>query len=211
MVDDDDRGEREAGMEVNGFFRTTDPRLDEVGGRKLPVDWWSRPYEYAFSMKYANGVVADMGAGWMDRPFKDALAQKCDHVTAVDLDSRIMDLRAAQNVKFVCHDFTKPLGKKFDRIFCISVLEDLGDKLPDALKSFAADLKDDGLIVITMDVKYDPEKPSGKYPGVHLPNFTKSVYEAGLEYRGECDDNLDDLVHSDEFNLCCFHCVLCKK
>ena len=199
----------------NGFFKQSDPHIKELAGYQLPSDWWSRPWEYAWAMNYAEAglVVADMGCGWMYRPFKDALAQVCKFVYAVDADKRLHQQEQADNMSFVIGDITKnipaiPSGQ-LDRVFCISVLEDLGDMAAPALREFARCIKPDGKIILTFDEPY-LEAPTPVYPGLPLDKFEQAVEDAGLSYDSEVDYSKFDLVNHQDWNLCCFHCVLTK-
>ncbi len=199
---------------TNAFFRKTDRRANVVAGMSLPPYWWSRPYEYAFALDHAapGQVAADMGTGWFYRPLRDALADVCDAVYAVDIDERLLDQKKPDNMVFIVADFTKAVTDippaSLDRIFCVSVLEDLGDALGGALAEFARLLKNDGLVVATFDVQYDDSKPLGTYPGVDFRTFEHALECAGLGYVGSVDMSKRDVVYSEEFNLCCFHALL---
>lgn len=199
-------------MQNNGFFKQGDERVEG-----LPLDWWSRPYEYAWAIKYAEAhhVVADMGCGWMDRPFRGILGNICSGVYAVDGDPRMYDLPPViGNACMICADFTKQIKEieteSLDRVFCISVLEDLGPDAIDALAEFGRVIKPGGLIVITMDMQHDYIKILGEYPVVILNHFIDYVDKAGLGFVGDIDRNRDDIVFREDFNLCCYHCVLAK-
>jgi len=202
---------------MNGFFRWDDPKVSEVAGYALPHDWWSRPYEYAWALGFAKPgqVVADMGCGWMYRPFKDALAGICEHVYAVDQNSRLLAQSRPDNMTFVIANFSQKIealeAGSLDAIFCISVLEDLGDFAGHALKEFGRLLKDDGLVVITFDAPYDDNNPTPVYPGLPLHKFNNAVRAAGLRHKGMSDYRKDNAVNHGECNLSCFHCVLEKR
>ena len=198
----------------NGFFKWNDKRAEIIGGMKIPDVWWSRKYEYAWALQFAepSQIVADMGTGWMYRPFKEALAEICGMVYAVDLDNRLLTQVGKENLSFIVADFTKqipdiPAGS-LDRIFCVSVLEDLGDALGDALKEFARLLHPKGLMVLTFDVQYDTDKPLGKYPGVELKKLLKALDDNNLLVDGEFEIDKTDAVYNEEFNLCCLHLVV---
>lgn len=199
----------------NGFFKKSDPSISELYGFRLPDDWWSRPWEYAWAIQFARPemTVADMGCGWMYRPFKDALADICRFVYAVDADQRLFSQNKAQNMMFVEADITKeifaiPEGS-LDLVFCISVLEDLNNIVGASLKEFRRCIGDDGRIVLTFDVPYR-EAPTPVYPGLPLDKFESALQDAGLVYDGEVDYSKDGAVFHDDWNLCCFHCILRK-
>jgi ubiquinone/menaquinone biosynthesis C-methylase UbiE len=197
----------------NAFFQTSDPRVSVVGGMDLLPSWWSRPWEYAWASQFTGEdlVVADMGAGWSGRPFKELLAERCKEVYAVDLDERLLELpNLHNNLKFVIANFEQPVPvPPVDRIFCISVLEDLTD-YEKALAEFKRLLKPDGLIVITCDSKHDPDKPLPKYPGVSFRKLIDAVIDVGLKFDGERVELKvpENAVHHDEWNLACWHGVL---
>jgi len=202
----------------SGFFKQSDPRIEELAGYDFHADWWSRPYEYAWAMQHAEAglVVADMGCGWMYRPFKDALAEVCQYVYAVDADKRLRHQDRADNMAFVTADITDQIpaitSGQLDRVFCISVLEDLGDMVGPALKEFARCIKPDGQIILTFDVPY-LDAPTPVYPGLPLYKFELARKDAGLRYGGEVDYRMPDfdLVNHQEWNLCVFHALLEKK
>lgn len=186
-----------------------------MAGHSIPAVWWSRHYEYAFALQFAGPAqrVADMGCGWMFRPFKNALAEICGEVYAVDLDSRLLNQRGeVDQIKYIVADFTHEVPGiapgSLDRVFCISVLEDLGKMARDALSVFAGLLKPDGLVIITCDSQYDMDKPLGQYPGVNMEAFVNDIYAAGLQFREVPNYDKSDAVYNSEFNLSAFHCVL---
>ena len=197
---------------MSGFFKVNDYYSEEVCGFEIPRIWWSRTREYPWAIQYAKGIVADMGAGWMGRPFKNALCKKCESVYAVDIDPRINDLERWENIIYVTGDFTKKIDEipahSLDRVFCISVLEDLGGNLEKALAEFKRVLKPDGLIVITMDIQYDITKPLGKYPGGSINELLTACAHLGLQFADDIDFSKEDAVFHSDYNLCVFHCVL---
>jgi len=200
----------------NDFFRVSDPHGREFLEWTLPEGWWSRHYEYPWAIRFARKgqVVADMGCGYTFRPFKNALATICDIVYAVDADKRLLTQEYPDNMLLNVWDFTKrtPLDDDaLDTLFCISVLEDIGQKIPQALTEFRRLIKPDGKIVLTFDVPYDTDKPCKFYPGVNLGDFIQVVEDVGLEFDGSIGMNEDDLIFHEEYNLCCYHAVLRKQ
>lgn len=202
-------------MNANGFFKQPDPHIEELAGYQLPLDWWSRGYEYSWALEYASPsmTVADMGCGWMYRPFKDALDDLGCAVCAVDGDKRLLTQEKRPDIEYVVADFTNRIEEistgRLDRVFCISVFEDLGDMAAPALKEFARVIKPDGLIVLTFDVPY-LDAPTPVYPGLPLDKFEQSMKDAGLRYSGSVDYDKEDAVNHQEWNLCVFHCSLTK-
>jgi len=209
----------ELSMSENAFFKWDDLQAEVVGGYPIAAGWWSRKYEYPWAMEYAlEGHaplrVADMGCGWTPRPFKDALARICEHVYAVDGNEKVLTQPSRERMEFVVADLTERIVQipegSLDRVFCISVLEDVGDKVPLALWEFGKCLKPGGLCVLTFDVQYDMLKPLGQYPGVKFELFQAVAEGAGLLLRDEIDADKKDAVYNEDFNLCVFHCVLEK-
>jgi SAM-dependent methyltransferase len=202
----------------NGFFLTSDPRVSEVAGTKLHEEWWSRSYEYAWALQYAEKgqIVADMGCGWMPRPLKDALAAKCEYVYAVDQDERLLQHFCPANMTFVVGDITQQISwlpqGGLDRIFCVSVLEDLNDFVSPTLKEFAKLLKPEGRIILTFDSPWEESKPCPTYPGLPLKKFFDALGPAGLELSGRLErtPNRKMFVHHEGWNLACCHFVLKK-
>jgi SAM-dependent methyltransferase len=202
-------------MNNNGYFRTTDPTVNRVGGMQLLPSWWSRGYEYAWAIQFAKPgqVVMDAGCGWSGRPFKEELADHGCDVYAIDGDPRVLELPPHKGVRLIVRKFLEPMDDlpQFDRIFCISVLEDLTKDLPEVLKKFASKLKPDGLLVVTFDTPYDENKPTPTYPGLNLTDFYDDVADAKLSFAvdgGKWDFERRDLVNHAEWNLACCHFVL---
>lgn len=203
---------------ANGFFKLTDPKVGEIGGHQLLPSWWSRFYEYPWAMQFAEPgqIVADMGCGYTFRPLKNALAQVVERVYAIDGNPQVLDLDAPENCWLVVANFTDRIPlieeESIDRVFCISVLEDLqkGDMIEPALTEFSRVLAPDGLMVLTFDVPYDDAKPCEHYPGLDLGRFEASLPGLGLEYVGEVDHDKGGAVVHEAYNLCVWHCVLRK-
>jgi len=203
-------------MSENGFFKVTDKKADEVGGYAISPNWWSRGYEYPWAFQFAKAgmVVADMGCGWSPRPFKSALADKCELTYAVDGNVRILDFQNREGLVYTVADFTESVDaineESLDRVFCISVLEDVGPKVGKALYQFCKLLKPGGMAVITFDVQYDMDKPLGHYPAVKSENFARDVELSGLILREPLEMDKSGAVHNLDFNLACYHCILEK-
>jgi precorrin-6B methylase 2 len=204
-------------MFINGFFKTKDYRTNEVAGFGIHPAWWSRQYEYpwAFGFLRPNMVVADMGCGYHERPFKNMLATKCKKVYAVDNRSQTKSLKIREdNIQLVIADFAKAIPEiepgSLDRIFCLSVLEE-GVDIQSALSEFAKLLKPDGLIVVTFDAIADPSKPVGIYKGVDFDKFIHAVESANLEMAGGVDFSTQGRLLHPDWNLSVFHTILWRK
>ena len=202
----------------NAYFKFTDPRIDAINGEPLHPTWWSRFYEYAFALDFAEAkdLVADMGCGWMGRPLTAELARRCREVYAIDNDIRVKDLVTREPnlyylpMNFASDEMNHFQTSSFHKIYCISVIEDLSpdDRLK-ALINFRRLVKPDGNIIITMDAKWESFRYSKPYPTVNLQHFINDIARAGLQFVGK--SNLDmptNAVHQPEWNLACFHCVL---
>ena len=199
------------------IIQRADDHLHELAGVTIPADWWSRPYEYAFAIQHAapDQVVADMGCGWMPRPFKDALSAVCEKVYAIDADPRLLGQPKRFNMEFIVADFAGRIAslpdESLDRVFCVSVLEDLQNPIP-ALTEFARVLKPDGLIVITCDIPWRPELPTPTYPGINPEKLLGALAMAGLEFVDGCDlSGREEAVRHETWNLCVLRCLLKKR
>jgi len=216
----------------------------------LPETWWSRFYEYDWCKNFieSNDVVLDAASGVI-HPLKFYLADNCNEVFACDIDSyietkdynllppeyksdpKIIDtinteeyFRKTNNK---CCSLTKmPYeDKKFDKIFCISVLEHLNDsynskldaktkKLPlsfnlfhtpkdiyKSLKEFKRILKDDGYLILTFD-----------YPSINLTYLNLIIEKLNLCFVSEHDFSLpDNAIYSEVYGLYCYRAVIKKR
>jgi len=207
---------------VSRFVRIDDPHTDHFVF-PLPATWWSRGHEYAWAFQFAgpDHVVLDAACG-ISHPLKFALAARCRAAFACDLDPRIDDpaaivtdieadfgAAAARTLdpallhrlgRACCSITATPYGARvFDRVFCISVLEHLppADRAA-ALVEFARIVRDDGLVVLTMD-----------HPLVDLDEFVRMVAAAGLRFVGDVRlDVPQDALWSHAYRLRCFRALL---
>jgi ubiquinone/menaquinone biosynthesis C-methylase UbiE len=204
------------------FFVTSDPQRNEVV-IPLPTYWPTRPYEYAWAANFAGEgkIVLDAACG-ICHPFKFLLADTCAEAHAVDSDGRIVvpdailrDVAADFGeataaalprhyfdlIRFACASITAlPYpDRTFDRVFCISVLEHI--PVPDvtaALREFARTVRDDGLVIVTLD-----------YPALPLETFAAAVADAGLEPAGARNDVLPpDALFAPMWGVYCYRAVL---
>lgn len=203
-------------MKNNAFFKLDDPTAPVVDDFAIPEGWWSRSYEYAFALRYAaEGLrVADMGTGWTYRPLRYELARRCGYVYAVDTDHRVLQQEGRRNLMIMTGNFSHQVNidtASLDRVFCISVLEDIGTGTAGALREFARLIKPGGLIVLTMDGQHDMGKPLGQYPGVNIDVFLRDVEGAGLVFDGDVSLDKSNALYHPGYNLACFHCVLRRE
>ena len=203
-------------MLTSRFFTTNDEKVDTFV-YPIPVEWWSRGYEYPWAGRFAESgqVVLDAGCG-IGHHFKFALAGVCKQVHACDVDPNIInEPLIIETIKKVFNfDVTELCGNiyykicdlgnldypnhSFDRVFCISVLEHCSDSqyLP-ILKEFKRVLKEDGLIVLTFDF------PTHNLLGL-LPQLMK---ETGLTFAGKFNNQKpENAIYSQGLNV--FRAVL---
>ncbi|WP_339788101.1 class I SAM-dependent methyltransferase [Paenibacillus sp. FSL R7-0313] len=208
------------------YIRQSDPKTDTLVFPLHPA-WWSRPYEYEWARRFARpeDVVLDAACG-ISHPFKFWLAENCREVHACDWDERILSEEAIR--LDIVSDFGEQAAQdlpestlvrlhraqanlaqlpyesgKFDRVFCISVLEhlDTGTMLR-AFREFARVLKPNGQLIATFDV----------------PEMRPDLLETIMAVTGlTIEDKLnvkepDDAIWSDMYGtpIRCFRAVICK-
>jgi ubiquinone/menaquinone biosynthesis C-methylase UbiE len=180
-------------LNTSRFFTTDDKRVNNVI-YPIPSSWWSRFYEYAWAMQFCNkrDTVLDAACG-IPHPFKFYLAANCRNAYAVDSDLRIMKPEAIKRamkkelgmknvilgnfrISLQYADITKlPFpDKMFNTVFCISVLEHLPDSnKAKALSEFYRMLKDDGILILTLD-----------YPTTNFETMEMIIKNARFKFRG---------------------------
>ncbi|MGL4849373.1 MAG: class I SAM-dependent methyltransferase [Clostridium sp.] len=210
---------------LSRFIKLDDEKTNDFV-YNISNEWWSRLYEYPWAGSFAeeNDVCLDAACG-VGHHLKYYLAEKCKEVYACDLDSFLNDrvgmlesiktsfgieaynrvMKNAHKIEFKVENLINLSyeNKKFDKIYCISVLEHMSEeerKL--ALMEFNRCLKEEGIIVITMD-----------YPSVELENFKKSVEDSGLKFKYGYDFSEPEniLVSTLYPGLKCFRSILSKK
>ncbi|MGG4400287.1 class I SAM-dependent methyltransferase [Paenibacillus amylolyticus] len=208
------------------YIRQSDPKTDTLVFPLHPA-WWSRPYEYEWARRFArpDDVVLDAACG-ISHPFKFWLAEHCREVHACDWDERILSEEAIR--LDIVSDFGEQAAQdlpestlvrlhrakanlaqlpyesgKFDRVFCISVLEhlDTGTMLR-AFREFARVLKPNGQLIATFDV---PEM---------RPDLLETIMAVtGLNIEDKLNvEEPDDAIWSDMYGtpIRCFRAVICK-
>lgn len=144
-----------------GLFNSKDPRIEGIRFG----NWGSRPYEYAWAGEIANvrnKRVIDLGTGipsqynWFEYVVREL---KPAYYVGIDYDGRIIPEQISQpnyEVKFMSMaDLSYP-DKSFDVAYCISTFEHIPYEI--FVKSISEAhrvLKDDGLLVITLDEEWD--------------------------------------------------------
>jgi len=203
-------------MNQNDFFHLDDYNNHFFEGHQLSFGWWSRHYEYHWAIRYAQAgqIVADAGCGYTFRPFKNVLANHCAEVIAIDSNPKLMNLAPFPDniAPLIASLEDVPLADGFfDRIFCISVIEEC-NAYENIINEFARLIKPDGRIVLTFDVIHDagaPEHP--RWKGLSLTDFLYTIDNAGLDFDGEYYADKNNALVNLEFNLCVYHCILKKR
>lgn len=192
----------------------------------IAKEWWSRKYEYIWASKFTeeNDVVLDSACG-TGHHFKYHLAYTAKETYCCDIDDTILNKdvmlkgikdgfgEEAYNTVFKVYDkinFTAcnlvslPYeNNKFDKIFCISVLEHLDyDTMEASLKEFNRTLKDNGIVVLTFD-----------YPAIDFNLLNKALAASNLDYIGDVDFQIPANVLESYIypGLKCVRAILKKK
>lgn len=148
-----------------GMFRQSHPRLEGIRWG----NWGSRPYEYFWASKVVSmkdKTVIDLGVGLPSDYNWYAYAStvlKPSYYVGVDGDDR-MEKEIIHGSNFdMLHmnmaDLTFP-NKEFDYAFCISTFEHIPYPIcMKAIQEAHRVLKDDGLLIITLDEQWDKNLP----------------------------------------------------
>lgn len=166
---------------MNRFIKRIDPSKESLNNISLN---WSRCKEYPYVLSMADsGIALDAGCGHPNNyPLAHELGKKYTKVYGIDID--ISSSFQVDNVFYSYGNLTNiefP-DKTFDTIFCISVLEHLEESiLKKAIKEFDRVLKDDGKLVLTFDITYDPQRESPPCNFLEHQINGKGVY-CGDEY-----------------------------
>lgn len=170
------------GCPVNGFSPKDVTFLKD---RLMPTNHWSRILEYPWALVNADLMkpgltAADVGGG--NNPFQMALAFLCKQVVNVDTALDKLELadalpcrRLFPNLTLLNQDvLTVPL--KFDRVFCLSVLEHMPDPVA-AVKHLKSMLNPGGRMLVTFDVT---DSPCPDFP-IGFLGAQRILAEFGLE------------------------------
>jgi SAM-dependent methyltransferase len=191
---------------MNRFFNKNDKSVYELGKYNVSKKWWSRVYEYALAKDYLNkdDVILDAGCGVV-HPFKHYASEVVKKVYAVDIDEKIKEFENSYVLKYKCMslvDLDKEFQEKtFDKIFCISVLEHIPEIALKVLEQFKKVLKDDGLIIITLD-----------YPMIKTEDVVNMAKKLELEFVSGHDYTItSDAIKAPDLGIKCFSAILKKK
>ena len=210
---------------ISRFFTTNDKKIDKVVF-PLPSYWWSRFYEYAWAAEFCEetDTVLDAACG-IAHPFKFYIADKCKAIHAVDKDERVLNFSAMlaemcktfklnkveldeSAVAFRQADITSLSYRNgmFDKVFCISALHHISDDgRQKALAEFRRVLKDDGMIILTIDYS-----KTSDYASMTMDELEAMAIEAGLKFASKKDSSIPENAINWNNGLYCFRAVLVK-
>ena len=157
-----------------GLFRPTDNTLPNI----RYGNWGSRPYEYYWAAMIAavrGKHVIDLGIGIPSQyNWYEYVAHTLNPAfyAGIDHDERIkLEIKQGLNFDIRYMDMTllRYADKTFDVAYCISTFEHIPYK--DCLKAIAEAhrvLKDDGILIITLDEEWDKTPPADYHNGWNL-------------------------------------------
>ena len=190
---------------MNCFFNKTDNQIIKMDNFSIPIEWWSRTFEYYFASTFLdeNDICIDAGCG-INHPFKDFASNRVKKLYAIDSNIEILNFKDTDklihknlDLRNLSNDFE---DNSIDKIFCISVLEHIKPQIPYILTEFNKVLKSNGLLILTFD-----------YPTILPGEFIKMAYDAGFKPFGICDFVIsDENIISSVYNLRCFKILLQK-
>ena len=181
-----------------GLFMRSDPRVEGI----KYVGWGSRPYEYAWArsvVSVKNKCVIDLGIGlpskhnWYRYVIENL---QPSFYAGIDCRPEIKkQLCSDSNYEIRCMNMTrlKYPDKSFDVAYCISTFEHLTyEEFVAAVKETYRVLKDDGLLVVTLDEEWinTPTNPNNNW------NFLEQdLIKKGLFCRKERSFGLPEFAH----------------
>ncbi|MGL5753078.1 MAG: methyltransferase domain-containing protein [Paraclostridium sp.] len=192
---------------------------------KIPINWYSRCYEYKWAMNFVgkDDICLDAACG-IPHPFKFYLASTCDNVYAFDISNSILNkdyiLNSVENffdnedykeavkyidkINFSVASLTNLpyLSSTFSRIFCIASLKCLNlDELETCLKEFYRTLKNKGYLILTFDI-----------PPMDLNKVVCLISSVGFEFVGNLDLTKPNTALCSPLPCCnnCFRMLLTK-
>lgn len=154
-----------------GVFTHRDPRLEGLTWG----NWGSRPYEYQWVkdiVSITNKKVIDLGVGlpsqynWFSYVVKRL---KPAFYAGIDADTRILqECQAGANYEIRFMDMAQLAyeDKSFDIAYCISTFEHIAyDAFIKTIQEAHRVLKDDGLLIVTLDEEWDKNMPQNYHNG----------------------------------------------
>lgn len=154
-----------------GVLRNTNSRLEGI----LWGNWGSRPYEYYWVSKVVdvhNKRVIDLGCGLPSQYdwYKHVVNKlKPDYYAGIDGDGRVLkELIHASNFDILHMNMAELTfgDKEFDVAYCISTFEHIPyDVFIKAIQEAHRVLKDDGVLVLTLDEQWDSKWPITEHSG----------------------------------------------
>lgn len=167
-----------------GIFKPNNPRLEGL----IWGNWGSRPYEYYWASRVAsmaNKHVIDLGVGlpsqynWYKYAAKELNPY---HYTGVDADDRIKQEVIQENNYSILHMNMSNLkfeNKSFDLAYCISTFEHIPyDLFIKSISEAHRVLKDNGLLILTLDEQWDNNIPLSH--GTGWNDLEQSLIKKGL-------------------------------
>lgn len=148
-----------------GIFEKESPRLEGIKWG----NWGSRPYEYEWVGKVVSvkgKSVIDLGVGlpsqydWYRYVVK---VLKPSFYAGIDIDGRILQEEVMENgfeIKYMDMSDLKYPDQTFDVAYCISTFEHIPYNIfMKSIKEAHRVLKDDGVLVITLDERWNKNLP----------------------------------------------------
>jgi len=144
-----------------GIFKNSDPTLSSI----KYGNWGSRPYEYAWTssvVSIKNKKVIDLGVGlpsqynWYQHVM---IHLRPAFYVGIDFDSRILNeliMTPNYEIKYMNMAELHYQDKSFDIAYCISTFEHIPYEIfMKSIEEAYRVLKDDGMLVITLDEEWD--------------------------------------------------------
>lgn len=158
----------------------TDLRKPEWTNSPIQSPYWSRRWEYSFVLQKMNmqdrEVVCDAGSGNLN-PLSVYFGKTFPNSIIYAVDLAPSPFPDTKQIKTLQEDLTKTSipSDSVDKVICVSVLEHLPrDRWIPAINEFTRILKQEGSIVVTVDVE-DEQGSSWNFKRHELEWFIKNV------------------------------------
>src|SRR5579872_957526 len=181
-----------------GVFTRSDKQISGI----TFGNWGSRPYEYAWVtdlVSIEGKRVIDLGVGLPSQYdwFKYVVDKlKPSFYSGIDCDSRIKNELVSEQNYEICYMNMADLGypdKSFDIAYCISTFEHIPyEILMKSIQETHRVLKDDGILIITLDEEWDKDQPSNYSNGWNTLEL--QLLEKGLFKRGKRSFGLPEFL-----------------